>query len=339
MKKRESFNTRWGFILACIGSAVGMGNIWMFPTRVSLYGGGAFLIPYFIFVALIGFTGVIGEMTFGRATRSGPIDAFGIACERKGKRKPGEALGLIPVVGSLAMAIGYTVVMGWILKYTVGAFTGATLAPADVDEFSAVFGSMASAFGNTGWQVVILLAAMGILMFGVGGGIEKVNKVLMPGFFLLFVGLAVIHKGFLLYNIYGHDTIFVTRQKAEEGPMAGIYGRYSDGYEYNIRGRLLDEFIPRGSKVLIASHKSIMYLQEDYVICNYSTISTPTIDERLFQYWTLYPDKVPEYIVWDKGSEGYIATNPEVNARLVENAELLVDDEGLLIYRLPANPY
>lgn len=161
MKKRESFNTRWGFILACIGSAVGMGNIWMFPTRVSLYGGGAFLIPYFIFVALIGFTGVIGEMTFGRATRSGPIDAFGIACERKGKRKPGEALGLIPVVGSLAMAIGYTVVMGWILKYTVGAFTGATLAPADVDEFSAVFGSMASAFGNTGWQVVILLAAMG----------------------------------------------------------------------------------------------------------------------------------------------------------------------------------
>lgn len=148
MKKRESFNTRWGFILACIGSAVGMGNIWMFPTRVSLYGGGAFLIPYFIFVALIGFTGVIGEMTFGRATRSGPIDAFGIACERKGKRKQGEALGLIPVVGSLAMAIGYTVVMGWILKYTVGAFTGATLAPADVDEFSAAFGSMASAFGK-----------------------------------------------------------------------------------------------------------------------------------------------------------------------------------------------
>ena len=61
MKKRESFNSQWGFILACIGSAVGMGNIWMFPTRVSLYGGGSFLIPYCIFVILIGFTGVIGE--------------------------------------------------------------------------------------------------------------------------------------------------------------------------------------------------------------------------------------------------------------------------------------
>ena len=79
--KRESFNSRWGFILACIGSAVGMGNIWMFPTRVSLYGGGSFLIPYFIFVVVIASTGVIGEMSFGRAARSGPIDAYGMVYE------------------------------------------------------------------------------------------------------------------------------------------------------------------------------------------------------------------------------------------------------------------
>ena len=83
-----------------------------FSTRVSLYGGGAFLIPYIIFVVLIGATGVIGEMSLGRAARSGPIDAFGMICEKKGKRKLGEALGMIPVLGSLAMAIGYTVVMG-----------------------------------------------------------------------------------------------------------------------------------------------------------------------------------------------------------------------------------
>ncbi len=156
-------------------------------------------------------------------------------------------------------------------------------------------------------------------------------------FFLL--GIVIIHKAFMLYNIYGHDTIFVTRQKAESGPMAGIYGRYSDGYDYNIRGRLLDEYIPRGSKVLIVSHKTIMYLQEGYDVCNYSTISTPTIDDRLFRYWSLYPDKVPEYIIWDKCSEGYIATNSDVNTKLVENAELLADDEGLCIYKLPINPY
>lgn len=103
MNKRESFSSRWGFICACIGSAVGMGNIWMFPTRVSLYGGGSFLIPYFLFVILIGSTGVIGEMSFGRAAKSGPIDAFGIACEKRGRRKSGEALGMIPVIGSLAL--------------------------------------------------------------------------------------------------------------------------------------------------------------------------------------------------------------------------------------------
>lgn len=85
--------------------------------------GGSF-DPYFIFVVVIASTGVIGEMSFGRAARSGPIDAFGMVCEKKGKRKVGEGLGMIPVLGSLAMAIGYTVVMGWILKYAVGTFTG-----------------------------------------------------------------------------------------------------------------------------------------------------------------------------------------------------------------------
>lgn len=86
MKKRESFNNKWGFVLACIGSAVGMGNIWMFPTRVSLYGGGSYLIPYFIFVILIGFTGVIGEMSFGRATvRSGR--RFRLCLWNKGQTK------------------------------------------------------------------------------------------------------------------------------------------------------------------------------------------------------------------------------------------------------------
>ncbi|MBQ5927787.1 MAG: sodium-dependent transporter, partial [Oscillibacter sp.] len=106
--KRDSWGSKWGFILACIGSAVGMGNIWLFPARVSAYGGATFLIPYFLFVVIIGSTGVIGEMSFGRATRSGPIHAFGAATKQRwGTEKPGKLLGLIPVLGSLALAIGY----------------------------------------------------------------------------------------------------------------------------------------------------------------------------------------------------------------------------------------
>ena len=235
MRKRESFNSRWGFILACIGSAVGMGNIWMFPTRVSLYGGGAFLIPYFIFVILIGFTGVISEMSFGRATRSGPIDAFGIACESKGHRKAGESLGWIPVLGALAMAIGYTVVMGWILKYTIGTFTGAVLAPADIDGFAGAFGSMASSFGNNFCQTAALVICMIILMFGVGSGIEKANKIMMPVFFVLFIILG-IYVAFQPGAVDGYHYIFRVDPKALSDPVTWIFALGQAFFSLSVAG-------------------------------------------------------------------------------------------------------
>ena len=235
MSKRESFNSRWGFILACIGSAVGMGNIWMFPTRVSLYGGGAFLIPYFIFVILIGFTGVISEMSFGRATRSGPIDAFGIACESRGHRKAGEALGWIPVLGALAMAIGYTVVMGWILKYTIGTFTGAVLTPADIDGFAGAFGSMASSFGNNFWQTAALVICMIILMFGVGSGIEKANKIMMPVFFVLFIILG-IYVTFQPGAVDGYHYIFRVDPKALSDPVTWIFALGQAFFSLSVAG-------------------------------------------------------------------------------------------------------
>lgn len=235
MNKRDSFNNKWGFILACIGSAVGMGNIWMFPTRVSMYGGGSYLIPYFIFVALIGFTGVIGEMSFGRATKSGPVDAFGYACETKNKRKLGEAIGFIPVLGALAMAIGYTVVIGWILKYMIGAFTGKTLASADTEGFAASFGSMASAFGNNVWQIVALVIGIIILMFGVGRGIEKANKIMMPVFFILFAVLG-IYVAFQPGAIEGYKYIFRVDPKAFADPKTWIFALGQAFFSLSVAG-------------------------------------------------------------------------------------------------------
>jgi len=235
MNKRDSFNNKWGFILACIGSAVGMGNIWMFPTRVSMYGGGSYLIPYFIFVALIGFTGVIGEMSFGRATKSGPVDAFGYACETKNKRKLGEAIGFIPVLGALAMAIGYTVVMGWILKYMIGAFTGKTLAPAGTEGFAASFGSMASAFGNNVWQIVALVIGIIILMFGVGRGIEKANKIMMPVFFILFAVLG-IYVAFQPGAIEGYKYIFRVDPEAFADPKTWIFALGQAFFSLSVAG-------------------------------------------------------------------------------------------------------
>ena len=235
MKTRDSFNNKWGFILACIGSAVGMGNIWMFPTRVSLYGGGSYLIPYFIFVALIGFTGVIGEMSFGRATRSGPIDAFGYACETKGKRKAGELLGFIPVLGALAMAIGYTVVMGWILRYTIGTFTGSTLAPENTAGFAEEFGSMAASLGNNFWQIAALAIGIIILMFGVGRGIEKANKIMMPVFFILFAILGV-YVAFQPGSIEGYKYIFRVDPKILAKPETWIFALGQAFFSLSVAG-------------------------------------------------------------------------------------------------------
>ena len=234
--KRESFNSRWGFILACIGSAVGMGNIWMFPTRASLYGGGSFLIPYFIFVVVIASTGVIGEMSFGRAARSGPIDAFGMVCEKKGKRKVGEGLGMIPVLGSLAMAIGYTVVMGWILKYAVGTFTGATLAPKTIEEFASRFGMMASAFGNNIWQVLALILCMCILIFGVGAGIEKANKIFNADFlFTLFVILEFMWRS-ARGAAAGYQYIFRVDKAALLDPKTWIFALGQAFFSLSVAG-------------------------------------------------------------------------------------------------------
>lgn len=190
--ERDSFKTRSGFIIACIGSAVGMGNIWLFPARVSAFGGAAFLIPYFICVIVIGFTGVIGEMAFGRAMNAGPMGAYGKATERAGKgRALGETLSLIPVLGSLASAIGYSVVVGWILKYLFGSVTGSLFEATSVEEYAGLFGQTAVSFGNVGWHLVALALAFLIMIYGIASGIEKANKVMMPLFFVMFVGMAI----------------------------------------------------------------------------------------------------------------------------------------------------
>ena len=232
--KRDSFASKWGFILSCIGSAVGMGNIWLFPARVSKYGGATFLIPYLLFVVIIGSTGVIGEMTFGRATRSGPIGAFGKATEmRFGTALPGKVLGLLPVFGSLALAIGYSVVTGWIFKYAFLSLSGSLPALADVNAFDALFG--ATATSNVGWQVVGMAITIIIMAFGIGKGIEKANKVMMPLFFLLFIGLAV-YLVTLPGSADGYRYIFVLDPAGLKDPMVWVYALGQAFFSLSIAG-------------------------------------------------------------------------------------------------------
>lgn len=185
-KKRETFHNRFGFIIACIGSAVGMGNIWLFPYRVGEGGGAAFLIPYFIFVIVLGVAGVAGEMAFGRAMRTGSTGAFQKALQMRGK-KGGEMIGLVPTIGSLGIAIGYSVVVGWILKFFAGSITG-TLMKSDAAQY---FEEISGKFGSVPWHMAGLGLVCVIMILGVAKGIEKVNKYMMPAFFVLFLILVV----------------------------------------------------------------------------------------------------------------------------------------------------
>lgn len=181
------FGSRFGFVLACVGSAVGMGNIWLFPYRIGQYGGAAFLIPYLLFVCIFGLVGLSAEFAIGRRARTGTLGSYRYCWETRGKGRLGAALGWIPLMGSLGIAIGYSIIVGWVLRSLWGSVTGELLTADAAGYFSAATGPL----GSVPWHCAVIVVAAALLMFGAVSAIEKVNKVLMPAFFVLFAVLAV----------------------------------------------------------------------------------------------------------------------------------------------------
>lgn len=231
MESRDSFSNRLGFILACVGSAVGMGNIWLFPFRVGQFGGFAFLIPYFTCVLLLGLTGVIGEMSFGRAMRTGPLGAFKKALQRRGKEY-GDIIGLIPVIGSLGIAIGYAVVVGWILRFLFGSITGAVINSPDS---GAYFGQIAGPLGSLPWHLLAIILTLIVMNKGISAGIEKINKFMMPAFFLLFLILA-IRVSFLPGAMAGYKFLFNPDWSKIMNPQTWVFAMGQAFFSLSIAG-------------------------------------------------------------------------------------------------------
>ena len=198
------FGSGVGFVLACVGSAVGMGNLWMFPYRVGQYGGGAFLVPYILFVALFGLVGLSAEFAIGRRAGTGTLGAYEYCWNKRKKGKLGYVLGWIPLMGSLGIAIGYSVIVGWVLRSLGGSLTGALLTEDAATYFSQATGD----FGSVPWHLIIVAVSALILMFGATKGIEKINKILMPAFFILFAILAV-RVAFLPGASEGYKFLFI----------------------------------------------------------------------------------------------------------------------------------
>ena len=182
----HKFTSSAGAVLAAVGSAVGMGNIWLFPYRVGQYGGGAFLIPYFLFVALFSYVGLSGEFAFGRLTGTGARGSFDYAMKSRGW-KGGSILGILPLLGVLGIAIGYSVVVGWVLRYAAGSLTGSLLS----SQPDAYFEQLAVSFGSIPWHFIVIAATVVILVLGVIAGIEKISKFMMPAFYVFFLVIAV----------------------------------------------------------------------------------------------------------------------------------------------------
>lgn len=185
--QRGTWGSKIAFVLAAAGSAIGLGNIWGFPTQVGLNGGAGFVLVYLACVLLIGAPVMIAELALGRRSGSDPVGAFKSLA-------PGtswKAVGALGVVTGLVILSYYSVVAGWTLKYIGFTLTGG-FAGADGREIAEAFTSFTSGgFEPLFYHFCFLALTVWVVTGGVEGGIEKVTRVLMPFLLVLLLLLVV----------------------------------------------------------------------------------------------------------------------------------------------------
>lgn len=181
-KKRGTFSSKMGFVLAAAGSAVGLGNLWRFPYLAAKYGGGIFLLVYLILAVTFGFTLMITEIAIGRKTGVSAIGAFKKLDKRFG------FVGVLACVVPFIITPYYCVIGGWVIKYLVTFLTG-HVSNAAGDEFFTGF--ISEAVSPVLWFAVFILLTAVIVILGVEKGIEKASSLMMPLLVVLIVGVCV----------------------------------------------------------------------------------------------------------------------------------------------------
>ena len=171
---RGNFGSRLGVILASAGSAVGLGNIWRFPTEVGRNGGAAFILVYLCCVFLLALPVMISEFIVGRSSRSNTVGAY----RTLAPGKPWVVAGFMGVLGGILVLSFYSVVAGWTLHYTIQSFGLKLMGNQE-------FGEMFNTFVTNPWkplvyQFVFLLLTHFVVARGVESGIERFSKVMMP---------------------------------------------------------------------------------------------------------------------------------------------------------------
>jgi NSS family neurotransmitter:Na+ symporter len=180
MTERETWASRVGFVLAAVGSAVGLGNIWQVPFKTGQFGGASFLVVYLAAAVGIGLPAILAEFVVGRRAKRNTVDAFGVLGSPRWK-----------LVGALGLFIGfwilsyYSVVGGWVIRYLVASPSGAYFGDA-AGFFSTVSAGPDALVGHA----VFMACAVAVVALGVENGIERATKVMVPSVLLILVGLA-----------------------------------------------------------------------------------------------------------------------------------------------------
>jgi len=201
---QEGWSSKWAFILAAIGAAVGLGNVWRFPTLAGENGGGAFVLFYIGCVVLIGLPLILSEILIGRAGRSDAVDSVRNVAKKSGVSEKWAIFGVFEVAAAFLILGFYSVVAGWVLYYAgvfgsdfFGAlFSGAPFAGALIGEApEAIQGRMGALFENVPLLIAMHTVFMGITFWviarGVHNGIEKAALYLMPAFFVLLIAITI----------------------------------------------------------------------------------------------------------------------------------------------------
>ncbi len=235
MKKEHTkhFASRWGFILASVGSAVGMANVWGFPNKMGSNGGGAFLLIYLLFVVIFSFVGLPAEFAMGRRSGTGTLGSYENAWATRGKTmgKVGSLLGWLPLAGSMCIAIGYAVIVTYVLKALVDSVLG-TLMHTDTAAWFASFS--AEPYSVIPFHIVVVVGTLLTLFLG-AKSIERTNKVMMPLFFIIFLVLAV-RVAFLAGSGEGYAFMFAPRWEMLADPMIWIWAMGQAFFSLSVTG-------------------------------------------------------------------------------------------------------
>ncbi len=203
MKNKTSIQgtwaSRWIFILAATGSAVGLGNIWKFPYITGENGGGAFVLVYLICIALVGLPIMMAEVFIGRRARKNPINALEDLAEESSQSKKWGIIGLMGMLAGIFIFSFYSVVAGWVLHYIKAMATG-ELANVSSEQAGTLFNELlADPATLLGWHTLFTLMVLAVVIAGVNKGLERATRIMMPALFFLLIallGYAISTPGF-----------------------------------------------------------------------------------------------------------------------------------------------